>query len=247
MSYFTPPLDFFLQVRKGRIMGHNAFTLVGENAAIGTSWETLWPEGGLANYPTSADTLTISSSSADDTSAGTGLRTVKIEGLDAKFNDISETITLNGQTGVTTANSYYRITFLVGQTAGSAGSNQGMVYIGTGTITTGKPATVYGIINTNCNKSHCGRFTASAGETYHNVYTLLSADAPTLIQQFVRPPGGIWYASGAVVITEATTISTHVAPQLTAGMDYELRAKALSGTTQAYSYSEFIEADIRSG
>jgi len=247
MSYFTPPLDFFLQVRKGRIMGHKAFTLVGENMTVGTSWETLWPEGGLVNWLTSASTLTISSSSADDTSAGTGLRTVKIEGLDANFNDLEETITLNGQTGVTTANSYYRITFLTGQTAGSTGDNQGIIYLGNGTITSGKPATVYATINTNCNKSHCGRFTASANETYHNVYTLLSCDAPTIVQQYVRPAGGIWYASGSIVVDGTATIKTSVAPQLVTGMDYELRAKALSGTSQVYSYSEFIEASTLAG
>ena len=247
MSYSTPPLDFFLQVRKGRIMGHTAVTLVGENTAASTSWETLWPEGGIGTWPTTAAQLTISSTSTDDDAGGTGMLTLKIDGLDIDFNPLTETITLDGQTAVTTTNSYYRINALTGLTAGSTGSNQGTIYVGTGTVTTGKPATIYGIITPNSHSSFNGRFTVPKGLTYHNVFTLVSSDAPTLVQQFLRPPGGLFYGSGAVVVDGAVTITPRVAPQLTAGSDYELRIKTISGAAQPYSYSEFIAADIRSG
>jgi hypothetical protein len=130
MAFTNAPLEFYLQIRKGKIMGHSAFSKGGANPSTGTTWATVWPEGGVVTYPSSATTLTVSSTDANDTSAGTGLRTLKVKGLDATFTEIEETLTLNGQTAVTTTNSYYRIQSLSGETAGSTGSNEGIVYCG---------------------------------------------------------------------------------------------------------------------
>ena len=67
---------FELQVSRGQVDGHNAFFKFGINGAVGTSVETVWAEGGTYVYPAAATVMKISSSSADDTSAGTGARTI---------------------------------------------------------------------------------------------------------------------------------------------------------------------------
>jgi hypothetical protein len=115
----------------------------GQNASVGNSIETIWLEGGLYVYPPSATTMTVSSSDVNDTSAGTGARTVLISGLDGSYNEISETITMNGQTPVTTSNSYLRVNRALVLTAGSGGVNAGIIYVGTGTVTSGVPANKY--------------------------------------------------------------------------------------------------------
>ena len=92
---------FELQVARGQIQGHSAFCQFGINGAVGQTLETVWVGGGTYSFPTSATTTTISSSSADDTAAGTGARTVRVEGLDAAYALVSETASMNGQTGVT--------------------------------------------------------------------------------------------------------------------------------------------------
>ena len=91
---------FELQISRGQIAYHEFIHKFGYNPSIGTSDETVWSEGGLYVYPTSASTMYISSSSTADTAAGTGARTATVSGLDANFDEISETVSLNGQAGV---------------------------------------------------------------------------------------------------------------------------------------------------
>ena len=142
---------FELQVSRGQIPWHQSYTVFGYNADVDTDIETVWPYGGILGYPSAALSLSVSSSSADDTSNGTGARTVYLEGLDANHNVISETVTLNGQTAVTTTKSYLHINNCYVATAGSLDSAAGTIYFGTGTVTAGVPATVYDVIQFNYN------------------------------------------------------------------------------------------------
>jgi hypothetical protein len=101
---------FNLQVARTQIAGHSPFLIYGYsnqvgNTAFGPLWEGLTQSGGLYPFPASAAQLTITSSSASDTSA----LKVLIQGLDANFAPISEVIALNGTSNVTSVNSYLRI------------------------------------------------------------------------------------------------------------------------------------------
>ena len=69
---------FELQVSRNQIPGHDFIHKFGYNPNIGTSVETVWAQGGLYVYPTTASTMYISSSSTADTAAGTGARTGQI-------------------------------------------------------------------------------------------------------------------------------------------------------------------------
>jgi hypothetical protein len=110
----------------------------------------------------------------NDTAAGTGARTVVIEGLDADYVEITETVTLNGQSAVLTAASFLRINYAYVATAGSTKSAAGDIYIGTGTLTAGVPATVYDIIKFNYNNTITGCFTVPAGHTAYLAQGLFS-------------------------------------------------------------------------
>jgi len=119
---------FELQVARGQIAYHESIYKFGNNPEVADSVETVWPQGGLYSYLTSASVLKVSSSSTDDTSAGTGARTVELFGLDGDYNEISEVVTLNGQTAVNTTQSYLRINRMVVRSAGSGGANAGIIY-----------------------------------------------------------------------------------------------------------------------
>ena len=67
---------FNLQVSRGQIQGHSTVIVFGYNPDVDTAEETIWPANGLIPHPTVASVLKISSSSADDASAGTAARTV---------------------------------------------------------------------------------------------------------------------------------------------------------------------------
>jgi hypothetical protein len=154
-----------LQVARGQISWHQSVTVFGYNSDVDTSVETVWPHGGIVPFPAAALQLSVSSGNAADTAAGTGARTVYLEGLDANHNTISEVITLNGQTAVTTTRSYLHINNCYVQTAGSGHSAAGTIYFGTGTVTAGVPATVYDVIEFDYNARVTGSYTVPAGYT----------------------------------------------------------------------------------
>lgn len=163
------------------------------------------------------------------------------------FSPITDTITLNGQTGVTTNVDFYRITLVQVLTAGSAEKNEGNIYIGEGTLTAGKPATVYNLIHTGCNRSHCAATTTPKGYSSYMVYGVASSSTPAMITQLVRPAGGVFYASGSTVINGSQAFQLKGSPGLDPGTDYQIQVKTLSGTGIVTFYAEFIEIDQRSG
>ncbi len=166
---------FELQVSRNQIEGHRRVVVFGYNPDVDTSIETVWPAGGLLTFPAAALQMTVSSSSTSDTSAGTGARTIVIEGLDINHAEISETVTLNGQTAVTTTKSYLHINNAYVATAGSGLSAAGTIYIGTGTVTAGVPATIYDIIAFDYNARVTGSYTIPADYTGYLVQGLFSA------------------------------------------------------------------------
>ena len=142
------------KVALGQVPGASRIHLYGVNGAVTTTDETLWDESTLYTFLTAASSsMTISSASANDTSAGTGARTITVTGVNGSYAVVSETATMNGQTGVALTGSYLAITNIEVVTAGSTGSNAGIVYVGTGAITTGKPAVVHGLVAATYNKS----------------------------------------------------------------------------------------------
>lgn len=166
---------FELQVARGQISWHRSIVVFGYNADVDTSVETVWPHGGILGFPSTAIQLSVSSENANDTANGTGARTVYLEGLDANHNTITETVTLNGQTAVTTTKSYLHINNCYVLTAGSGDSAAGTIYFGTGTVTAGVPATVYEVIQFDYNSRITASYTIPAGYTGYVLQGLFSS------------------------------------------------------------------------
>ncbi len=116
--------------------------MVAYNGGITTTFEQVWGNTNAYTFRTAAATMTISSGSANDAAAGTGARTCRVTGIDANYALLTETATMNGQTGVTLANQYMLVNSVEILTAGSGKTNAGIIYCGTGAVTTGVPATV---------------------------------------------------------------------------------------------------------
>lgn len=124
-------MPFDTAVALNLIPGYSRVTALGNNPLIDTSTtpEDVYPGTGLYPWPsrTVPVNVTVVSSSVNDTSAGTGCRTVSITGLDINFNIISEILTLNGTSSVTSVNQYIRINSISMITAGSSNVNAGNV------------------------------------------------------------------------------------------------------------------------
>lgn len=108
-----------LQISRGKTRGARHIHKFGKNDGINSSIETVWAAGGLHYNPTTAGTVEIVSTSIEDVSTGDGLATMVIEGLDSNYDEISETIALDGTTPVTTVNSYLRVHRAYGTDLGS--------------------------------------------------------------------------------------------------------------------------------
>ena len=205
---------FELQVSRGQIQGHSVITISGYNSDVDTAWEMITPIGDLS-YPAAALQMTVSSSSANDTSAGTGARTVLISGLDANYLVITETVTMNGQTAVTTTNSFLRINSMLVASAGTGLANAGTIYIGSGVVTSGVPATIYNVIAVGYNSTTSSQYTIPAGYTGYLAIAriALAQDTGTsLITARTRFVGTNGIALTGPVIVTNNNISTQIFP-----------------------------------
>ena len=99
--------DIRLNVARGLVKDATFVHVMGYNPDIdiGTEPETVWSYGGLFpwNTLTAANNVFVSSSNNSDVS------NVTILGLDSNYNEITETLTLQGNTGVSTTNKFLRI------------------------------------------------------------------------------------------------------------------------------------------
>jgi len=117
---------------EGQIGGVVPFQRSGNNDNVDTAFETVWCRSSLYTYLTTASKLNIISDSIQDAQNGTGARSVYIEGLDANYNVIYETLSLHptdGRIAVTSVKSYLRVFTVKADTPGSNDSNVGNISI----------------------------------------------------------------------------------------------------------------------
>lgn len=121
----------YLDIARGVIPNSKIIHKFGANFDIdqNTDPESIWSGGGpypWASLATAQTIYAISSSALDTT-------TLTIEGLDADYNEQSETVTLNGLTAVATTNTFIRV-FRMTYDDINVGTLEARVGSGTGTI-----------------------------------------------------------------------------------------------------------------
>lgn len=145
---------FELQVARGQIPGHSFKHKIGEVPAMsqnqtGTVWDvndTVYP---WSTFDT-AGTLTVDRADAADAD-----KNVLIEGLDADYNPLTETVTLTNATGNATTNAFKRV-FEVSMNGAS---------VNVDAITVKKGATTVASIVATIGQSLMGIYTIPAGFT----------------------------------------------------------------------------------
>ena len=89
--------NVYFDIARGHFSNVTPVNLFGFNRSVATAYETIFNDGGgLYTYPSSSLTMSLVSSSAADTMQ------VLIEGLNASWEKITDIVTLNGTTAVTT-------------------------------------------------------------------------------------------------------------------------------------------------
>lgn len=140
------------------------------NPSVGTTEATIWPKNTAYVFPVAATQMTLYSTSTADTT-----QSVLIEGLDANYNEISEVLVLNGQTGRQSALSYLRVNTLMVLVDSPVGN----IAFGTGAATAGVPANTYAYINAGDNISNAAVYSVPAGYTLRLTSGSISAGAST--------------------------------------------------------------------
>ena len=155
----------YLNIARGLVPGASVVHRMGYNPDCDQGSETIWTGGGLypwTSFNGGASTLSVISSTTNDTDEVVG-----IEGLDANYNPLRETVTLtddgSNPTAVTTQNSFIRVFRMYGT------SNGGVV----GTVTAKINTTTVAHIAAGRGQSLMGIYTIPQGKTGY----LLCGDA----------------------------------------------------------------------
>lgn len=151
-----------LNVSRGKVRGAFHIIKFGENLDVDGELETVWDVGGLYTYLTSAGVLTVTSNDGDDSASGTGARTVTVEGLDADYNQVSETLTVGGGAGSV---EFYRVFRAFVASSGSTGTNEGTITVAQGATTLAQIRTVGTPTSTGLGQTFMSIYTVPAGYT----------------------------------------------------------------------------------
>lgn len=173
---------FDLQVARGQIEAHSTVNIYGYQPSVAQTFIPIWENTTAYTYPVTATKMNLAGSNGDTAS-------IQINGLDANYVAISETLVLNGTTPVETTKSYLRINSMQ-VTAGSATNPAGVVTLKDLTNTT-----IYAQINAGVGRTQMALYTVPAGYTFYlsrvNIYTSLNGNNFATYQNKQISPNGV--------------------------------------------------------
>lgn len=197
---FTIPIeiDFPRRVAFGQIPGASIVTIMGHNGDIdaGTVPEDIWEGGGVYPFQSAAVSLELVSTDIDDTAAGTGARTIRVETLDGNYSPVTQTVTMNGTTPVALTGTHLRVNKVQVITSGTSETNEGVI-----TLRVPGPGDTLAVIDNNGGVvgdgiAHNGIYTVPSGFRflfiYNHVNILKTATDNAQILFRIRPFGESW-------------------------------------------------------
>jgi hypothetical protein len=184
--------DRLLAIAKGDVSGYSSLLKFGRNPDIdGAVEETIWEGGGIYPFPSTAQSLEVLSSSANDASAGTGARTITLIGQDADNVEQTQIITLDGTTPVAITGTWLRVYRCSVTTAGTSGVNEGII-----TVRIASGGATLLVIGANNGQTLMSVYTIPSGKTgYMSCYYASANATPTLpnidIKLFTKSSTGV--------------------------------------------------------
>lgn len=209
---------YFLQVSRGLINGHKRVFKFGYNGEIQNIEETIWDVGGLYAYPSSAVTMTATSSSG---ATDSGIE-VTIQGVDTNYAELSETVTLDAAGTATTTGSFLRVyrAFVSGSTASA------------GNITIANGGTTYAYLSAADQQTLMALWTVPAGYTAYlfqldtTAFTIQNNKVAT-IRMLTRELNGVFRTQNKFDLFEGSYHQDITCPQpIPEKTDIEFRAIA---------------------
>lgn len=229
MSEYTnlsPTGHTLFDIARGMMAEATPVNIFGTNPAVGDgAYETIWEYGGKYVYPTQPLVMTAVSSNAGDTSMP-----VLINGLDADYNEISETIILNAvdaTTPVTGTKEFFRIN----STVILSGSNLGNISIT-------NSAVVYSYITIGSGLSQACIYTVPAKSSLYlfridaNSATTNGQKYLTLRNETVTSAGRALHVAKVTFAESSVSYDRQVPFRITEKTDFQFECVSSSSTNE---------------
>lgn len=231
MGYFHEDVDSphaMLEIASERMSEVVPVNIFGFSRTVGTTFQTIWNDGGQYVHPSAAIQMSCVSTSASDT------MTIVISGLDANYETIAEIVQLNGTTPVTTTNSFYRInsaTILSGSNVGD--------------ITVSESSTIYAHIEATLGTTQACVYTVPADHSLY-IFRISLTSGTVNSNKYITYRNRVDSSTGRVLrVVEATfqqnmqTFDRQIPFRIASKSDFQFEAKSSSGTNEL---SIFVEA-----
>ena len=231
MGYFHEDVDSphaLLEIASERMPEVVPVNIFGFSRSVGTTFQTIWNDGGQYVHPSAAVQMSCVSTSASDT------MTIVISGLDANYETIAEIVQLNGTTPVTTTNLFYRInsaTILSGSNVGD--------------ITVSQGGTEYANIEATLGTTQACVYTVPADHSLY-IFRISLTSGTVNSNKYITYRNRIDSSTGRVLrVAEATfqlnmqTFDRQIPFRIAPKSDFQFEAKSSSGTNEL---SIFVEA-----
>jgi hypothetical protein len=231
MGYFHEDVDSphaLLEIASERMPEVVPVNIFGFSRTVGTTFQTIWNDGGQYVHPSAAVQMSCVSTSASDT------MTIVISGLNADYEALAEIVQLNGTTPVTTTNSFYRInnaTILSGSNVGD--------------ITVSEGGTVYANIEATLGTTQACVYTVPANHSLY-IFRISLTSGTVNSNKYITYRNRVDSSTGRVLrVAEATfqlnmqTFDRQIPFRIAPKSDFQFEAKSSSGTNEL---SIFVEA-----
>jgi len=233
VGYLT---DQNLQVSRGLIRGSVARNIFGYQTSVTTSFIPAWEFASAYTYPVSAITMTVTSASASDDG-----KTLLIQGLDANYVEISDTVTINGGGDINTNIPFFRINDVI-LTSGT--TNVGLITI----QNTGKTVNYAGI-RAGDGRNQASIYTVPANKEFY-LYRIdafsndSTAAKPGLFRNFSQNSNGQQYVVARTTFFNQMNIQRRIPFKYNEKTDIQFQLQTASGTYEMNVFGEGILVDV---
>ena len=172
--------DLFLEIARGNTIDYADVHKFGTNGAIGT---TITPvcSSGFYRTPTTAVSLEVVSTSTNDTAAGSGARSVTVEGLDANGVFQKKTTATDGTSAAAISGTWLRVFRMYVSTSGTYATQTASSHAGTITVQVASGGDVWAQIEVDSGlglgQSQIGAYTVPKGKEAYLCTNQFSIDS----------------------------------------------------------------------
>src|SRR5210317_576708 len=225
-----------IQVSRGLIRGSVTRNIFGYQVAVTTSFIPAWEFASVYAYPGSAITMTVTSASASDDG-----KTLLIQGLDANYVEISDTVTINGGGDINTNIPFFRINDVI---LTSGATNVGLITI----QNTGKTVKYAGI-RAGDGRNQASIYTVPADKEFY-LYRIdaFSNDGvsaqPGLFRNFSQSSTGQQYTVARTTFYSNMNVQRRIPFKYNEKTDIQFQCATNSGSHELSVFGEGIVVDV---